>query len=535
MTDLVIRGGTVIDGSGEGGFLATVLIRGDRIEAVIPTSAASGGQPTNLVPNVPDARVLDATGCVVAPGFIDPHQHSDCSPMVTPWMESFLRQGVTTAISGNCGLSAWPGNVAREAISATGARPEDVPVTWDTAGEYFDVLANAEPAINVASLAGHGSIREAVMGMRSGAPTRDELHAMQAVLEEALESGALGLSTGLIYAPGFHAQTDELIAMAAVMAGTGAPYASHMRNEGMLVFDAIEEASQIGERADVPVHISHLKLDVVGAWGQVDALFAALDGARARGVDISCDQYPYAAYETSLAAFLPPWAPVAELEAILAGDRERLRSAVLRGDGLWQSSVKDVGWERIFIGAHAIGSYSGKSVEEIAAAARLDPFDAMCRILQEDAACGVVGHSMSEADVADIRRNPAVMVGSDGIATAPDGPLGALQVHPRYYGTFPRVLGRAVREQGLLSLVDAVRAMTSRVADVFGLVDRGRVVPGGFADLVVFDPAGVTDTATFVAPHSYPEGIEMVIVNGAIAWTESTGYEQRAGRVLRRD
>lgn len=520
--DLVVLRGSIIDGSGGPAYPGSVVVNGDRITAIEPEGAP-----------LPEARsTIDATSMVVAPGFIDPHQHSDCSPLVTR-MESFLRQGVTTAISGNCGGAGWPGAVAHDKLRWVGLTGEEAVPTWDSAESFFSILEEAAPAINVASLAGHGSIRQAIMGSDPSAPSPDQLSRMRREVERSMEAGALGLSTGLIYAPGFHARTDELIEVSRAL--EGAPYVSHIRNEGVGVFDAIVEAERIGAEARVPVHISHLKLDAPPMWGRTAELFDTLERVRDRGVDVSADQYPYAAWETDLEAFLPPWSPLEDLPLILGSERARLRDAVLEGDGAWQSSVKDVGWGALAIGNHLDRASSGRTIEQIAdGRGDADPFDTFCALLLEDPGAGVIGHTMSEDDVALIRANPMVMVGSDGIATAPDGLLSDVRVHPRYYGTFPRALGRYVREQRVLGLEQAIGAMTSLVADRFGLRDRGRLRPGCFADLTIFDAARVTDVATFEDPHRFPEGMRAVIVNGSVAWSDDGGYQQRAGRVLRR-
>jgi N-acyl-D-aspartate/D-glutamate deacylase len=476
---------------------------------------------------------------VLAPGFIDTHSHSDVQPFVEPTMDSALRQGITTVIAGNCGGSAAPGNGRREGAELSGISVDDLP-EWSTFSEYLDRAEEARPAINVASLVGHGTIRSNVLGEERRAPDGRELTEMRRQLEEALEAGAVGLSTGLVYTPGIYATTDEIVDVAAPLASTGGIYASHIRAEGELLWDAVDEAIAIGRRAGVPAHVSHLKLETEFVWGRTEQLLGRLHGARARGDDVSADQYPYTAYETTLSSFLPPWAPPSEVEEILADPsaRDRLRASVLDGEPGWQSSVRGVGWDRIVaVGNRARGPV-GLSIAELAESERADPFEAAMALVREDAETIIIGHAMRESDVEAILADPDVMVGTDGLAVSPTGALGAFGVHPRYYGTFPRILGRYVRDRNVLDLPTAVRKMTSIAADRFGLEGRGRIAEGAFADLVLFDPDRISDEATFAEPHRFPVGVDAVVVNGGLAWAGGLDgggtLGDRSGRILRR-
>lgn len=523
MPDLLVAGALIVDGTGAPGVPGSVVVDGDRVAGVLAEGEAE--------PSV--AVRIDGSGLILAPGFIDVHDHSDLSAFVDPWMQSSLRQGVTTVVAGNCGLSGAPANGAREWCAMA---DEEVDASWDSFAGFLEALEGCRPALNVATLAGHGTIREAVLGGAPRPPSRTEMARMRATLAEALDAGAVGLSTGLVYAPGFHATTGEIIELAGELAVRGGVYASHIRGEGESLFDAVDEAIEVGRRAGVPVEISHLKCESEPMWGRAGELLDRIDGARRSGVDVGGDQYPYPAYGTNLASFLPPWAPVDRLDPVLSdpATRARLERVMADGEGAWQSSVKGVGWERIVITrTDGRPEHAGRSVAAIAGDLGIDPLEAVFRLLREDPATAIVGHAMHEEDVRTILAARDVAVGADATAERPPEAPGGAPVHPRTYGTFPRILGRYVREEGLLTLESAVRKMTSLSADRFRLAARGRIEPGAFADLVLFDPARVADTATYEEPHRFPEGIRLVVVNGRIAW-DGSGYDRRAGRVLRR-
>ncbi len=525
MTDLLIANARIVDGTGSDGFPGFVAVHGDRVERV---GRAGESEP-------PGARRIDAGGRALAPGFIDVHNHSDLSPFVEPRMDSMLRQGVTTVVVGNCGSSAAPAAGAPELAEMTGVRPQELDLGWRTFAEYLERVESCRPTINVASLVGHGALRQTVMGMERRTPTPDEMVEMQRLLTEGMEAGAVGLSTGLIYAPGISASTDEIVELASILPRYGGLYASHIRGEGAPVFGAVAECIDIGRRAGAPAHVSHLKVETSLVWGRAGELLATIDAARELGHDVSADQYPYTAWESSLSSCLPPWAPPEELPRLLADPvtAERLRLAVEEGEEGWHCCRRGVGWDRIVVVAHA-GSerHTGKSIAGIAGEAGADPVGTIFELLLADPFTSVIGHAMLEEDVRAILAREDVMVASDGLAVSPAGPLGLFCVHPRYYGTFPRVLGRYVRDEPCLELATAVRKMTSLPADRFRLAGRGRIAQGAFADLVLFDPATVADRATFDAPHRYPNGIDLVVVNGRVAWDGRQG--ERAGRVVRR-
>lgn len=489
--ETVIRGGCVIDGSGAPARRADVAIADGRIAAVGEVAGEA-------------RRVIDATGLVVAPGFIDVHAHDDVALLTRPGLDFKAAQGVTTVICGNCGAGAAPANERLEQFYRLGLEGILGPVsafTWRSLGEFYQAVRAARPAVNAAFLVPHGALRVAAMGWERRPPSAEELAAMKAQLEEGLAAGAVGLSTGLIYRPGAYAETEELIELARVVGRYGGVYASHIRDEGARLLDAVREAIRIGEEAGVPVEISHHKASGRANWGRTRASLEVIDGARARGVDVGIDAYPYTAASTALAA-------------LVVGGR---LASEMAAEEILIASVKH---------QH---EYEGKRLSEIAALLDLPPEEAARRLLRdEENAVVAVMFIMEEGDVRRVLAHPTCVVGSDGI------PSPAGKPHPRLYGTFPRVLGRYVREEGLLSLEEAVRRMTALPAQRFGLADRGEVRAGCWADLVAFDPARIADTATYEEPRRYPEGIAWVLVNGGVVVEGGAPRDEAAGRVLPR-
>lgn len=521
MLDLLIEGALVVDGDGGPARPGRVGVRGDRIAW---TSFDAAGAPPAA------ARAIATPGRVLTPGFIDVHTHSDLAPFADPEMPSALRQGVTTVVVGNCGASPWPPAGAAECAAILGSDAAELGASFETFGAFLDAIEAAGPAVNVAALVGHGAVRAEVMGTSSGAPSPAELAAMARLVGSAVRDGAVGLSTGLIYIPGQWAGTDELLALATASADAGGLYASHVRGEGPTVFAAVDEAIAIGERAGLPVHVSHLKLDGPEVWGRAAELLARIHGA----ADATADQYPYTAWNSNLWTLLPTWVPAGGLARVLddPASRRRLERAVACGEpGTPAMAMDAFGWDRVVIEHGADPRWNGRSLARIAEDRGETPVRSLFEILIADPDTSCIGFGMDEGDVATILADPSVFVASDGWAMSPDGPLGGLPVHPRNYGTFPRVVGREVRA-GTLPLETAIRKMTSLPADRFGLEGRGRIVEGAFADLVVFDPDRVEDRAGFEDPHRFPDGIDLVLVNGRIAW--DGGTVRRAGRVLRR-
>jgi N-acyl-D-amino-acid deacylase len=534
--DLLILGGTVIDGSGAPGIRADVGVVGDRIAALGDLSSAAAGKGVALV--------LDATDRVVCPGFVDPHGHSDASVLIDPAVASHLHQGYTTQLSGNCGDSLAPVTEAgREMVELSMAETGLEP-TWRSFDDYLAAVEDLPLGPNHAFLVGHGTIRGAVLGPVARAATKPELKAMVRHLEAALDAGAIGLSSGLIYPPGIHAPTDELVRLATVCAGRRGLYASHIRNESDGLFTALDEAVETIRAAGpgARLQVSHLKAGSRSTWGRGSEAVERLERARAEGLEIGSDQYPYTAAATTLEIVLPPALmalPIdALLEALAQPDiRARVKREIADGEPGWENAAADPGWAGLRISAsrtHA--DWAGHSLAELGTELERDPADVAFDLLIHDRLdTSVVIDCMSEPDVETILAAPWIAVCTDAGGQRPDHPrLGAGKPHPRAYGSAPRVLGRYVRERGTLSLPTAVAKLTSVPARQLGLKDRGVLQPKAFADLVVFDPDAVQDQATDLVPHRYPSGIEQVIVNGTVAIRDGRETGGHAGRLLRR-
>ncbi|MCL0059040.1 D-aminoacylase [Dehalococcoidia bacterium] len=519
MFDIIIKGGQVIDGSGAPPVRADVGTKDGQIEAV-------------GIFNGEAARTIDAAGFIVAPGFIDMHSHSDFPLLVNPRAESKIRQGVTTEVIGNCGSSAAPVTKERLDLIKGQTDLESLELEWDwlTMKEYLARLKKQGIALNVVPLIGHGTIRAAVMGFDDRAPTEAELTAMKGLVVQAMQEGARGLSTGLIYAPSFYANTEELIELSKAVAECGGIYSSHIRGEGKTLLDAVTEAIKVGHKAGIPVQISHHKATGRENWGKVRQSLEMIDRARDAGLDVTADQYPYIAASNSLSDSLPGWMHVGGKEKLLA----RLRDPAVR-KRLRQEMAKSAGyWENIKIAYCKINKdYEGMSVQELADLGGSDPLEAVFELLiKEEATVSIVHFAMSEGDVRTVMQHPAVMIGSDGSALATSGVLYRGKPHPRNYGTFPRVLGKYVRKEKILPLAEAVRKMTSTPAEKLGLKDRGRIAEGLWADITVFEPQIICDRATYTDPHRYPDGIEYVLVNGTVVIERGEHTGRLAGRVL---
>lgn len=522
--DLVISGGTVIDGTGAPRRPADVAIVGERIAAVATA-------------DITGVNRIDADGLAVAPGFIDLHSHSDYLLLGNPCAQSKLLQGVTTEVGGNCGDSPAPmvDEIARDTsewLAKFGVQAE-----WHDFAGFFSHLRRRGIAINFACLVGHGNLRATAMGYAGRTPSTEELDRMRAAATEAMRQGAVGISTGLAYPPGCYADAEELIAVAGAVRPWGGIYVSHIRNEGDRLLGAVAEALEIGRRARVAVHLSHHKVTDPWNWGRVTDSLAMIDAARAGGLTVTADQYPYIATSTGLAAALPHWAREGGREAMLARLRDpdtRARAVV----DMRKRARADDHWDRLVIAAvetERNRPCCGRSLAEIARERRASPPEAVCDLLlEEDARVAVVRFAMCEQDVERVMRHPWVAVASDASARATSGPLSEGRPHPRAFGTFPRVLGHYVRERATLTLEEAVRKMTSLPASVLGIVDRGVLREGARADVVVFDPRTIADRATFEQPLEPPAGIHHVIVNGRLALTNGSITEARAGRVLGR-
>jgi N-acyl-D-amino-acid deacylase len=496
--DLLIINARIVDGSGNPWFRADVAIKDGRIARIGRVSAAAA------------TRTIDARGQILAPGFIDVHTHVE-SIYSLPAAENFVRMGVTTLVTGNCGSS-----------------------TTDVA-EFLGRIKDKPLAVNLATLIAHGSVRRRVIGLEDRAPTPEELKQMEGLVEQGMKDGAVGLSTGLIYVPGTYAKTDEIVALARVAAKYDGLYATHMRNEGDKVADAIRESIQIGEQAGLPVEISHFKISNKKLWGQTPMTLGLVRDARARGLVVTVDQYAYTASSTSLDSRLPSWLRAGGLDEPkkrLADKATRERAISDTKDALKKSGFKDYSFA-VVASYDVDKSFNGKSIAEITkqVKGKSDVTSQIEQMLEmyEAGGAGMIYHGMDEADVKRIMQEPFTMIASDSGVRQVDESV----PHPRGYGNNARVLGRYVRELKLISLEDAIRKMTSLPAQTFGFRDRGLIREGFAADLVIFDDNTILDQATFDKPHQFPVGISFVIVNGAPVFENNQMTAARPGVALR--
>jgi N-acyl-D-aspartate/D-glutamate deacylase len=522
--DLVIRNGDVIDGTGAPARRADVAVIGDRI-VTIGTVSGRGREE------------IDAAGRVVAPGFIDVQGQSGVTLLVDGNGESHIRQGITTEVIGEGGTPAlW----TKETVDQTTVRQYHLDFDWTGFEGYLRKLEKQGTSINVGSFAPVAMLRQQVVGMVDRAVTPAELKQEEDVLERAMQQGAFGFATALIYPPASYTSTDELVALAKVAAKHGGVYISHVRGESFRLKDAIGEAIRIGDEARLPVVIYHLKIGAKANWGHMDEIRRLVESAQARSVDVTACQYPYTAGGTGLQSVLPGWAQEGGREKMLARLQNPADRARMRHDIEANTEVENLLLGATFDGVQIASvppdkdrSIVGKRVSQIAAERGKDNWDTLFAVLMEnDGRVGALYHMISEDDVKEAMRFPWVSVGTDSSAIKPEGELGRGQPHPRSYGTFPRILGRYVREQHVLPLPEAIRKMTTLAARQLKIADRGALQRGYFADLVVFDPNTVTDTATFEKPHQYPIGIETVIVNGIVTVRNGRHTGAHAGRAL---
>jgi dihydroorotase/N-acyl-D-amino-acid deacylase len=526
--DLVIANGRLLDGTGAPAVRADLGIRGDRVAAVGDLAAARAG------------RRLEASGLVVAPGFIDMLGQSEMELLVDGRAESKVRQGVTTEVTGE-GESVAPVVPQQVAEMKPWLDKHGLKVDWTDFDGYFRRLEAARPALNLGTYVGAAQVRRAVLGAADVRPTPAQLARMEAEVDAAMRQGAFGLSSSLIYAPGVYARTDELVALARVAARHGGLYATHIRDEGEGIMAALEEAFTIGRQAGIRVEIWHLKVAGRRNWGRMGQVVEAIEAARAGGLDVAANVYPYTASANSLSSTLPAWVHEGGVDAMIArfhdpAQRERILREVREGadgNGGWKSrppgdimitSVLNPGLER----------WSGRRLTEVAQAMGTTPEEALLRLVEADrASTSVVRFSMNEDDLQAALRRPWVSVGADSGAAATDGPLARERRHPRAFGSMARVLGRYSRDLGLFPLEEAVRRMTSLPAQRVGLADRGLLKPGFMADVVVFDPARVRDRATYEQSAQYAEGVEHVVVNGRVVLEKGSMTGERPGRALR--
>ncbi len=537
MFDLLIKNGTIVDGSGDPAYFADIAIKNGKIELIEPSL------------NFECETELDVSGKVVCPGFIDIHSHTDATILINAKAESKIRQGITTEVGGNCGMSAAPLSTKYLAevrdhltINSDYKIPGDIGKNWMTFGEYIEYLSALPLGINLMAMVGFGTLRSAVMGLKSDSPTQNEMRAMEDLLEKSLEEGAVGMSTGLEYVPDSLSQTDELIQLCRVVERHNKIYASHIRGEAQTLFSAVEEAIQTAEESGCQLEISHLKLGGRFNWGKTDELFSLLESALSRGVRLSWDQYPYQAWGTGLVDYIPNWVRQEGHQKLVEylnskSTRKKIRmemeASIKKGDHAYNTAP----WENLQIAEVKSPEYQfseGKRVSEIVEKLDVDPIDFIFDLLiAERGSVQTLVFCMDEKDIKTIMKHPQTIIASDGRAVANYGSLHKGSTHPRYYGAFPRILRKYVREEKVLTLESAIRKMTSMPAEVMGLDDRGSLGTGMVADITIFDPKTVSDLATFKESHKYAKGIEYVIISGNVIINRGVHSNNMAGKILK--
>ena len=525
---ILIKGGTIVDGTGKPAHQGDVLVNGDKIEEVCP-SAVRLRLPTSTI------ETIDAEGMIVSPGFIDAHTHSDAYLVIEPDAPSKVTQGVTTEINGQCGGSVAP-RYGEARLSSDWAAILGERLTWRSLGEYREVLAAAKPAVNTVQFVGHNTLRSSVVGYAPRTATPEDLREMSRLLEQTLDEGGWGLTTGLIYQPGKYSTPEEVVALAKVAAAKGGYYATHMRSEGDRILEAIDEVIDLVRETGIKAEISHLKTSGPKNWHKLDAVLDKIEGAMAEGLLLGSDRYPYCAAGTDLDIVLPDWAQ----EGGAPAEVERLQISDLRSQIVDEINAQDRDWSTVMIGgtwAPENKPFSGKRISDIlSSASNLDsssPGELVCDILLRDGCkTGAFFFGMSEENLAKIYSRPWIVPGSDASLRAPWGPLGADHPHPRAYATMPEFY-RRVRELGF-SREETVARMTSAIADRFGIRGRGRIEKGAFADLVVWDEAEFKAKATFTEPHQFTGGVRCVMTNGVVSYRDGKFTGNRGGRFLER-
>jgi N-acyl-D-amino-acid deacylase len=521
--DLVLRGGTIVDGSGDPPYDGDVALLDGRIAAVGRSLAGKGRDE------------IDARGFVVAPGFIDIHSHADGTLFDDPRAESVIRQGITTVVVGQDGSSRGPSRddpSAREQLRRS-LRAQNA---FGSLGDFLAAVDALPSAVNVASMVGLGSVRAIVVGDGDRPATDSEIARMRAMVSAAVAQGACGASSGLEYVPGTFASRSELAELCRPLAAAKLPYATHMRNEDDRLLESLDEAIDVARAAGCPLQVSHLKTQGPRNWPKIDAALERIQKARDVGLDVAFDRYPYVAYQTGLTNLFPAWSRDGGAQRFLARVRDASTAPRIREETLAKVELIG-GWDNVQITSVRDTTDRGAEGQRLGSWAQqkgADPYEATIRLLERSGGdVGMVGFAMSEENLERFLAHPFGMICSDGGAFATEGPARRGHPHPRSLGSFPRVLGHYVRERRALSFEDAVRKMSAFPASRVRLTDRGMLREGFVADVVVFDPARVTDRATFDEPFRYPDGIRVVIVNGVIALRDGERAERRTGRALR--
>lgn len=535
--DIVIINTRIIDGAGNPWFKGDIGVKDDKISKI------------GLISPVETELRIDAEGLISSPGFIDAHSHSDSISLAYRDMENVIHQGITTVVAGQCGASLAPITdlnrlMVQEELNEEIPTGFKVEVNWSTFDEYLKQEEKEGLGANIAHLVGHGTIRAASMGFDARTPSEKELEEMKDHTIEAMEAGAFGISTGLIYPPGIFAKTDEIIGLAKVVSDYGGVYDSHIRGEGKDLLKSLDEAVKIGMASSIPVQISHHKIMSKELWGSNETL-KILEKAREEGVDITLDQYPYRAGSTSLMAVLPPWVHDGGKGKALERLRDsRLRRKMLQdiNEGIpgWENFVGELGWRNVYVSSVKTSEnkeLEGKNLEEIKEIRGDDAeFTSLYRLLlEEDGSVGMIIFFGDENDVRKIMKHPLQMVGTDSGTTTVSGPFSRGKPHPRHYGTYPKILESYVRNEKVLRLETAIRKMTSFPAQRFGLLNRGLLKVGMKADISIFDPKEVKDNSSYQTPHQFPSGIPYVIVNGKIVIDGGKYTGIKAGRTLRKE
>ena len=532
-----IANGLIVDGTGKPGFIGDVLVEGDRIVDVVPREAGrqDAGTPGQTGCDV----TIDAAGCLVTPGFIDAHTHSDAYLVIEPDAPSKVSQGITTEINGQCGGSVAP-RYGEALLSSDWAAILGERLTWHSLAEYRAVLEQVKPAVNTVQFIGHNTLRSSVVGYAGRPSTDDEQRRMEYLLEQALEEGGWGLTTGLIYQPGKYATPEEVVSLAKVASRKGGFYATHMRSEGDAILESIDEVIELVKATGIKAEISHLKTSGRKNWNKIDAVLEKIEGAMKDGLLLGSDRYPYCAAGTDLDIVLPDWAQ----EGGAPAELERLKVEGWRLKIIDEINASDRDWSEVMIGgtwAPENKPFSGKTVTEILSPScslfpdpcALTPGELITSVLLADGCkTGAFFFGMSEENLAKIYSRPWIVPGSDASLRAPWGPLGADHPHPRAYATMPEFY-RRVRALGF-SREETVARMTSVIADRFGIRGRGRIEKGAFADLVIWDEAEFRAKSTFVDPHRFTSGVRCVMVNGTIPYRDGKFTGNRGGRFLER-
>ena len=536
--DILIRNGTIVDGSGTRPFSGDIAVKEGRISKL------------DAKLDIEASTKIDADGLVVCPGFIDVHSHSDTALPFDNRLESTLRQGITTSVIGSCGFSLAPVNdkqieLVKKEFDMFSPPGASFDISWRTFGEYLLELERARISSNIIPLVGFGAVRTAGgPGYDDRAPTDAEIQEMRNYVKEAMEAGAFGMSTGLIYPPQVYASTDEIIEVAKVVGDFGGLYFSHIRGEGPTVVKAVQEVIDIVEGSRcVGGQIAHHKVAGRPFWGASKETLKLMADANARGISVTCDQYPYNRGSTSLISLLPPWVHEGGVDELLkrigvVENQERIRRE-LEEENDWENLVEEAGWEKIFISSVKTEKWKDSEGLSIAEITRVrdypDEFAVLFEILlDESAEVWMTMESMGQEDIERIMKSEFTMVGTDGSGVSPTGILSHGKPHPRHYGTYPRILGRYVREKGLLSLEEAIYKMTGFPAKRLGLEDRGLLREDYWADIVIFNPDTIIDNATFLDPHQFPTGIHYVIVNGEVVVENDEQIDLLPGKVLKK-